>query len=108
MVFLVFPLLFFLLGGCSGEVDPGPPEKDGPPPAVDQAPPTPDTQPAVEWGGQCNDGDKRCATLFVIQECKNGSWVDFVDCSKKKLGNDICKCSMTLMYKCSVGANLCD
>jgi hypothetical protein len=97
------------MGGCSGEVDPGP-DKDGQPPAADQAVDqgAADMQPAVEWGGQCKDGDRRCATLFMVQECKNGSWVDVDDCSKKKLGSDPCTCSMTMMYKCSVGANLCD
>ena len=90
-----------LLGACSDDNGPNP---DG---ALS------DQQLVVDQPGgsdalpPCNDGDRRCNGLYWIQECKSGTWVDTVNCQDKKLGGDTCRCSITMMYACSVGTNLC-
>jgi len=62
----------------------------------------PDTGPGV-----CTNGDKRCDGLFKIERCEQGAWVPFEDCALKKLGGQSCTCSMTFLYVCTAGGNVC-
>lgn len=101
---LLIALGLVLLAACSD--DSSGPDPDGAPPSDSQVLPDQpgggnDAEPA------CNEGDRRCDGLYWIQECKSGSWVDTINCQDKTLGGETCKCSITMMYKCSVGPNLC-
>jgi len=97
IVSLVFALLVI---GCSDDSNPGP---DGT--ALDQHVTL--DQPGMDQAQACTNGDKRCRGLEWIQECQSGTWVDTVKCSDKKFGPDTCNCSITLMYVCALGANVC-
>jgi len=87
--------------GCSDDTNK--PTPDGPAPADQLGLP----DQALDLGPKCTDGDKRCHGLDWIEVCTAGVWVDTVKCSDKKLGPDPCGCSITLMYVCAVGANIC-
>jgi hypothetical protein len=58
-------------------------------------------------GVQCNDGDKRCEGLDFVMICSNGQWETLLDCRDKDHNGQACHCSMTLMFVCAYGAEVC-
>lgn len=100
---LVCMLCLALVGACSD--DDTKPNPDGS--TADQQV-TVDQQTAADSPTSCKEGDKRCDGLTWIQECKNGAWVDTINCADKSLGGQTCSCSITMLYVCSVGPNVCN
>lgn len=107
---LLFVMLMLALAGCSGEIEPGP---DGST-AKDKGAGNPDqtvqpdtAAPDTGSGGCSPEGDKRCDGLLKIEICKNGKWTPHEDCSQKKRGGQQCTCSITMLYVCAVGMNVC-
>ncbi len=92
---------------CSDYIEPG---ADKGPPVGDLYQPSDGAQPDAPLADSeppCKEGDKLCDGLFKIVRCQGGVWVPHEDCSQKKIGGQTCKCSITLMFVCSVGANEC-
>lgn len=104
---LVLTLITTLgLPGCAGDIE----RPDGNAQVLDQMGKQDTTiQPDSPVGpGDCTDGEKRCDGLTMVQICSGGKWVNHDDCSEKMFGSWPCNCSITLLYVCAYGANVCE
>ncbi len=93
------------LAACSGDDGPRP---DGA--ARDQAPGVDRAlaREAVPAGDTaCVSGEKRCATLYKIEECVGGAWKAIADCKTKTSGGQPCTCSPTHLFVCALGGKEC-
>jgi hypothetical protein len=102
-----FIIIALVLSGCAGEVtlrDANPPETDSS--ASKDSSELGDGEANTD-GAPCTDGDKRCEGLDFVMICSNGQWETLLDCRDKTYNGQPCHCSMTLMFVCAYGAEVC-